>query len=111
MMNRHRYEIMTARAGLSVPGLLTLAALGILIALIGFIFTRHLIDFPVYYAAGRSLISGRTDLYAPDFARGPTMDYRYPPLFLISLIPLWHLPYGVASYLWYLLGILERLVF
>jgi hypothetical protein len=69
-------------------------------------FTRNLVDFPVYYAAGQSLLSGRTDLYAPDFARGPTMDYRYPPFFLVSLIPLWHLSYPLASYLWYILELL-----
>src|SRR5262249_51418956 len=62
--------------------------------------------FPVYYAAGRSLISGRTDLYAADFARSPTMDYRYPPFFLTSLIPLWHLPYPIAAYVWYIAELL-----
>ena len=85
--------------------LLILSAAIALLAGLGFVFIRHLIDFPVYYAAGRSLISGRTDLYAPDFARGPTMDYRYPPFFIVSLIPLWHLPYRAAAYLWHLLGV------
>src|SRR5215471_3861422 len=85
--------------------LLILSPLVALLAVLGFVFIRHLVDFPVYYAAGRSLISGRTDLYAPDFARGPTMDYRYPPFFIVSLVPLWHLPYQLAAYLWHLLGI------
>ncbi|HEV8483191.1 MAG TPA: glycosyltransferase family 87 protein [Blastocatellia bacterium] len=75
--------------------------------LIGFAFTRNLIDFPVYYAAGQSLLQGRTDLYSPDFARGPVMDYRYPPLFLVALLPLWMLPYSIAAYLWYLASIVE----
>lgn len=63
-------------------------------------FVRNLIDFPVYYAAGQSLLDGRVDLYAPDFALGRVMDYRYPPFFLVVLIPLWMLPYSVAAYLW-----------
>src|SRR6266404_7020036 len=76
-------------------------------ALLGFVFLRNLVDFPVYYAAGRSLASGRTDLYSPDFALGRVMDYRYPPLFLVALFPLWLLPYSVAAYVWYLVSVLE----
>src|SRR5215467_2572160 len=90
---------------LSWQQLLILSALVALLAALGFVFIRHLVDFPVYYAAGRSLISGRTDLYAPDFASGPTMDYRYPPFFIASLIPLWYLPYGLAAYTWHVLGV------
>lgn len=74
------------------------------IALLGLAFTRNLIDFPVYHAAGRSLIGGRTDLYSPDFALGRVMDYRYPPFFLVALYPLWLMPYHVAAYIWYLLS-------
>ena len=86
----------------------SLVLLGVVVALlIGFAFTRNLIDFPVYYSAGQSLLQGRTDLYAADFARGPVMDYRYPPLFLVALLPLWLLPYSVAAYLWYLASIVE----
>jgi hypothetical protein len=92
-------------ASLKWRRILILATLVVPLAALGFVFTRHLIDFPVYYAAGRSLISGRTDLYAPDFARGPTMDYRYPPFFIVSLIPLWYLPYGLAAYVWHVLGV------
>jgi len=77
------------------------------LALLGFVFIRNLVDFPVYYAAGRSLASGRTDLYSPDFALGRVMDYRYPPFFLIALFPLWLLPYSVAAYIWYLLSVIE----
>jgi hypothetical protein len=79
----------------------------IAIALLGFVFIRNLIDFPVYYSAGQSLIAGRTDLYAPDFARGPLMDYRYPPFFLLAFYPLWFLPYSVAAYLWYIFSVLQ----
>jgi hypothetical protein len=79
----------------------------IAVGLLGLLFIRNLIDFPVYYAAGQSLISGRTDLYSPDFALGRVMDYRYPPLFLIALMPLWFLPYTLAAYAWYLLSVLE----
>jgi hypothetical protein len=84
-----------------------IAVLAIVAALLGLIFIRNLIDFPVYYSAGRSLISGRTDLYSPDFARGQLMDYRYVPFFLIASIPLWLLPYSSAAYIWYLLSVLQ----
>src|SRR5262245_65785641 len=77
----------------------------LVLALLGFVFIRNLIDFPVYYAAGQSLIKGRTDLYAPDFALGAVMDYRYPPFFLVALLPLWYLPYKIAAYLWYALSV------
>jgi hypothetical protein len=74
------------------------------VALAGFVFTRNLIDFPVYYAAGQSLLSGRTDLYASDFARGAVMDYRYPPFFIVAFAPLSLLPYKAAALLWHLLS-------
>ena len=83
------------------------ALLVVAIVVLGFAVTRNLIDFPVYYAAGQSLLKGRTDLYAADFARGPVMDYRYPPLFLVALLPLWLLPYSTAAYVWYLASIAE----
>jgi hypothetical protein len=86
---------------------LSFAVLIVLVGLAGLIFIRNLVDFPVYYAAGQSLLAGRIDLYSPDFARGPLMDYRYPPLFLLAFTPLWLLPYWIAAYLWYLLGVLE----
>src|SRR5262249_20421753 len=35
------------------------------------------------------------------------MDYRYPPFFLVALLPLWYLPYPVAAYLWYLFSIAQ----
>src|SRR5262245_61098994 len=76
----------------------------LILALSGFIFTRNLIDFPVYYAAGQSLLAGRTDLYAPDFARSAVMDYRYPPFFLLLFAPLWLLPYKAAALIWHLIG-------
>lgn len=87
--------------------LLSIAILIIAIALLGFVFIRNLIDFPVYYSAGQSLINGRTDLYSPDFAQGRVMDYRYPPFFLLALVPLWLLPYKVAAYVWYLTAVLQ----
>lgn len=77
------------------------------IALLGLLFIRNLIDFPVYYAAGRSLLGGRVDLYSADFAVSRVMDYRYPPLFLVLLAPLWLVPYSIASYIWYLLSAAE----
>ncbi len=86
---------------------LLILAGSIAIAILGLLFIRNLIDFPVYYAAGQSLINGRTDLYSPDFATGRVMDYRYPPFFLVALTPLWLLPYTVAAYIWYMLSALE----
>ena len=82
----------------------TIAALGVVavILLLGFVFSSNLVDFPVYYSAGRSLLSGRTDLYAPDFALGRVMDYRYPPFFLLAVLPLSLIPYPIAAYVWYL---------
>ncbi|MFY9610058.1 MAG: glycosyltransferase family 87 protein [Blastocatellia bacterium] len=77
----------------------------IIIAILGLVFTRNLIDFPVYYAAGRSLLNGRSDLYSPDFAAGRVMDYRYPPFFLLALAPLWLMPYAGAAYIWFLLQV------
>jgi hypothetical protein len=77
------------------------------LAFVGYKYATRLIDFHVYYYAGQSLLSGRTDLYAPDFARGILMDYRYPPLFLLLLIPIWTLPYITASYVWYILSVIE----
>ncbi|MEK6284485.1 MAG: glycosyltransferase family 87 protein [Acidobacteriota bacterium] len=87
--------------------ILLMLACSVVIALLGFLFVRNLIDFPVYYAAGRSLLNGRADLYSPDFALGRVMDYRYPPFFLVALAPLWVLPYSVAAYIWYVLSVLE----
>lgn len=87
--------------------ILLILACSVLIALLGLLFVRNLIDFPVYYAAGRSLLNGRADLYSPDFALGRVMDYRYPPFFLVALAPLWLLSYSVAAYIWYLLSVLE----
>ena len=85
------------------PRIALLAGLALALALLGLVFTSNLVDFPVYYAAGRSLLSGRTDLYAPDFALGVVMDYRYPPFFLLAILPLCALPYSIAAYVWYLL--------
>lgn len=79
----------------------------IVIALLGLIFIRNLIDFPVYYAAGQSLLHGRRDLYSPDFALGRVMDYRYPPFFLVALLPVWLLPYSIAAYVWFLASVSE----
>jgi hypothetical protein len=89
------------------PLILLILVCAVGIAALGFVFTRNLIDFPVYYSAGRSFLSGRTDLYAPDFALGPVMDYRYPPFFLVVLSPLCLLPYYIAAYVWYLLLVVE----
>jgi hypothetical protein len=83
---------------------LLIAAAIALVAALGVVFVRNLTDFSVYYAAGRSLMSGRTDLYAPDFARGVVMDYRYLPFFILVFAPLSFAPYPVAAWAWHLLN-------
>ncbi len=88
------------------PKAFYLFAVALAVALLGFLFIRNQIDFPVYYRAGQSLLAGRVDLYAPDFALGRVMDYRYPPFFIVSLLPLWLLPYSTAAYIWFLLSAL-----
>jgi hypothetical protein len=75
-----------------------------LLAVLGAVFVRNLTDFSVYYAAGRSLLAGRTDLYAPDFARGVVMDYRYLPIFILMFAPLSRAPYMAAAWVWHLLN-------
>lgn len=89
---------------------LLIAAAVAIVALLGLVFVRNLTDFSVYYAAGRSLISGRTDLYSPDFARGVVMDYRYLPFFILVFAPLSLLPYTLAAYVWHLLNTLAIVV-
>ena len=83
---------------------LFIAAAIVLVAAMGVVFVRNLTDFSVYYAAGRSLLNGRTDLYAPDFARGVVMDYRYLPFFILAFAPLSFAPYPVAAWVWHLLN-------
>jgi hypothetical protein len=89
---------------------LLIVAAAAIIALLGVVFVRNLTDFSVYYAAGRSLISGRTDLYSPEFARGVVMDYRYLPFFILVFAPLSLLPYTPAAYVWHLLNTLAIVV-
>ena len=76
------------------------------VALLGVVFVRNFTDFAVYYAAGRSLLAGRVDLYTPDFARGVVMDYRYLPFFILAFAPLALAPYALAAYIWHLLNTL-----
>ena len=89
---------------------LFIAAAVAALALLGIVFVRNLTDFAVYYAAGRSLLSGRTDLYSPDFARGVVMDYRYLPFFILVFAPLALVPYLHAAYVWHLLNTLAIVV-
>src|SRR5688572_18451645 len=81
-----------------------IAAAIALLALLGVVFVRNLTDFSVYYVAGQSLLAGRTDLYAADFARGVVMDYRYLPIFILTFAPLSSAPYTVAAWVWHLLN-------
>jgi hypothetical protein len=83
--------------------MLFIAAAIVLVAAMGVVFVRNLTDFSVYYAAGRSLLLGRTDLYSPDFARGVVMDYRYLPFFILVFAPLSIAPYPIAAWVWHIL--------
>ncbi len=87
----------TRRAVLIAAAIALLSALGV-------VFVRNFTDFFVYYTAGRSLLGGRTDLYAPDFARGVVMDYRYLPIFILTFAPLSIAPYPIAAWVWHLLN-------
>ncbi len=89
---------------------LFIAAAVAVVVLLGLVFVRNQTDFAVYYAAGRSLLSGRTDLYSPDFARGVVMDYRYPPFFILVFAPLSLAPYWLAAYVWHLVNTLAIVV-
>src|SRR5688572_4610298 len=89
---------------------LFIAAAIVLVAVLGVVFVRNLTDFSVYYAAGRSLVDGRTDLYAPDFARGAVMDYRCLPPFILAFAPLSLVPYRLAAWVWHLLDTLAIVV-
>lgn len=84
--------------------LIFLAAVAVLL---GFVFTRNLIDFPIYYISGTSLRQGRRNIYSPMFSGGPGMAYRYPPFFLLIALPLSMIPYKVAAFLWYTLSLLK----
>ena len=89
---------------------LFIAAAVAVVVLLGLVFVRNQTDFAVYYAAGQSLLSGRTDLYSPDFARGVVMDYRYPPFFILVFAPLSLAPYRLAAYVWHLVNTLAIVV-
>lgn len=83
------------------------ALAAVAVGLIGIYFAHpyKFVDFAVYYYAGISLLNGRTDLYAADFAMNNVHDYRYPPFFLIVFSPLSLLPHWLAAYLWYWINV------
>ena len=89
--------------------ILLIAIFVVVAGLIGLHFAApfRFVDFPVYYHAGLSLLKGRTDIYAADFALSPLLDYRYPPLFLVLFSPLSLLPHSVAAYVWFWTCVLE----
>ena len=60
----------------------------------------HGLDLEVYRAAGRSLLEGRTDLYARDFAINASLDYHYPPVFLFLFLPLVLVSNQLAAFIW-----------
>ncbi len=58
------------------------------------------LDFQVYFAAAESLLSGRTDIYAADFAIDSRLDYHNPPFFLLMLAPFALLSRNWAETIW-----------
>ena len=96
-------QVQNETIGIEILGFARIKQLGCIIviaAIIAFFLYRELIDFPVYYYAGRSMLNGRTDLYSPNFAMGVLMDYRYPPLFLLLFFPFSLFEYHLSAYLW-----------
>ena len=93
-----------ANRGLPWGRVVAVAVAGGFLLLAGRYCVTHYVDFPVYWHASRSLMSGRRDLYSPTFVWGGTdrlMDYRYPPLFLLLFTPLGLLPYTAAGWVWF----------
>ncbi len=84
-----------------------LVVLAVAALLLGFVFTRNLIDFPIYYISGTSLRQGRRNIYSPMFSGGPGMAYRYPTFFLLVALPLSMIPYKVAAFIWYTLSLVK----
>jgi hypothetical protein len=78
--------------------LITVIAIILAAAYITLFFPKQ--DFSVYYSAGRSLLSGRVDLYAADFANAGVMDYRYPPVFILLFAPFAIFPFAVSVFVW-----------
>jgi uncharacterized membrane protein len=58
-------------------------------------------DFIGYHRAAISFLAGRTDLYSTTFAWGSTMQYVYPPLFLLLFFPLGWLSFANAFGVWF----------
>ena len=77
---------------------ITAAAIVAAAAYITYFFPKQ--DFSVYYSAGRSLLSGRVDLYAADFGNAGVMDYRYPPVFILLFAPFALLPFSASVFVW-----------
>ncbi len=82
-------------------GVSALVLAAVAVFLLGRELVPFTIDFPVYYKAGQSLLSGRTDLYAVSFALDPPMRYVYPPVFVVLFAPLALLAPTDAFGLWF----------
>ena len=73
---------------------------------VGRLVCHRAFDFPVYYQSAKSLVAGRVDLYAADFAVGPPMVYVYPPLFMLLIFPVGWLSLANAFGAWFALNVL-----
>ncbi|MCU0241802.1 MAG: glycosyltransferase 87 family protein [Vicinamibacteria bacterium] len=80
--------------------ILFFVVLGAFLFLLARTLAPHSIDFIVYHRALQSLLQGRVDLYADDFALDPPMRYVYPPLFVLLTAPLGLLDFKTAAGLW-----------
>lgn len=74
---------------------------GLALFLIGRHFSHRSVDFIGSYQAAKNFLAGRTDLYSDTFGWGATMQYVYPPLFLLLVFPLGWLPFEDAFGIWF----------
>jgi hypothetical protein len=72
----------------------------ILVLLLSEYAARRPVDFPVYYAAVRAMLTGNAPIYGPTSGVGWPQVYRYPPLFLLLFLPFALLPFRLAAILW-----------
>ncbi|MBN2371637.1 MAG: DUF2029 domain-containing protein [Vicinamibacteria bacterium] len=102
---RRRRRLCTERSAHTAA----LIAACVALVLLGRALSKHSIDYAVYHQAARSLLAGRTDLYAGDFALQPPMRYVYPPLFVMLVAPLGRLTLADGFGLWFALSALTTL--
>ena len=76
-----------------------LIAIGLAVALSGWAATFS-IDASVYYPTAYAVFFDGAEPYFGSFGLPWPMWYRYPPLFLVLVLPLSLLPFRAAAFLW-----------